>query len=328
MLRIIDYPWHQVHLYRLHALPAMFWLAKIREPLWNTKQRPMPSNFQGGIALDDYTPPDFDLALLHLDNWCDARNNIRASCYRIMKQITKDIPQMVIMHGTPDSEQNRRAILQLIGDLPVICNSWDAARTWDGGWDGGESCHLDKYGQRQFRAIIHGYKDEFFNYALHMRRVEVATVCSGGRMSREYHGIPLLERLQRDMALAWYGQGGNRSWLPNYYAYRDMLASTLIYFSPTRRGPMPGARTEAMLSGCCVVTVPGNDIEQYIRNGENGYIVNNYSEARELLYQLQAHPEHAFEVGQAGRATALEFFNSARFIEDWLALLAELGVTV
>jgi len=322
MLRILDYAWHQVHSYRLHALPAEFVYLAVRALLWNAAQRPVPDNFGGGITPEAVNPADFSAAFLHLDQWCDESNNLRALPYRIMNQVAQDLPRVVIMHGTPDDAPNRRSILQLIGDLPVVCNSQQAAREWDGG-----ERRLDRHGLPQFRAIIHGYDvDEFWSEPLGKRKREVVTVCSGGEISRIYHGIPLIERLTRDVPLVWYGPRGNRDWLQDYYVYRAMLSEALIYFSPSRRAPMPGARTEAMLSGCCVVTVPGNDVENYIKHGKTGFIVDTYEEARDTLEMLLRDPEIAWGVGQAGREAARESFGQGRFVTDWLQLLGEVGV--
>ncbi|MBN2003054.1 MAG: glycosyltransferase [Anaerolineae bacterium] len=321
-LRILDYAWHQAHSYRLHALPAEFTFVQFRPRVWDEHQRPIPPNFKGAVQPDAVRGQDYDLALLHLDQWCDS-NNLRALPFRLMRQITEGLPRAVIMHGTPDSPVNRLRILRLIGDLPVVCNSVQAAREWDGGEQ-----REDRYGNPQFVTIIHGYApDEFYNFSLERRRREIATVCSGGAMSREYHGIPLLERLQRDVPLAWYGQSGNRPWKRHYRAYLRTLALSLVYFSPTRRGPLPGARTEAMLSGCCVVSVPGNDVAQYIVSGENGFIVETYAESVVVLRGLLAYPELAYTIGQRGRATATAYFAQARFVADWLTFLTRLGVS-
>ena len=107
-----------------------------------------------------------------------------------------------------------------------------------------------------------------------------------------------------------------------------MLASSLVYFSPTRRGPMPGSRTEAMLSGCCVVSVPGHDWEHHVQDGVNGFIVRDYKEARGVLKDLLAQPRLAYEVGQAGRALARSRFEHKRFVNQWLAMLTQIGVTI
>lgn len=320
-LRILDYPWHQVHLYRMaQALPATFTIVAVQQPAWNTAQRPIPDTVRF-ITPGEIQPGAYDLALLHLDQWCDELN-LRAFPYRFMKQSTHVIPQVVIMHGTPDAPDNRRRILQLIGNLPVVCNSRQAAREWDGGEE-----RVDQYGLPQFRAIIHGYAAaEWANYPLDGRADGAITICSGGDMSREYHGLPVVERLLRDVPLTWYGPRGTRPWANNFDEYRRMLARALIYFSPTRRAPMPGARTEAMLSGACVVSVPGNDFETYIIQGENGFIVSTYAEARECLLHLLENPATAYACGQAGRRSAQTFADPRRYAQEWLTLLKELAI--
>lgn len=320
ILRILDYSWHQAHLYRMaQALPATFTIAALRQPPWNKAQRPIPSNVRF-VRPQDIRAEDYDLALLHLDQWCDLLN-LRAFPFRFMNQSVQNVPKVIIMHGTPDNGRNRENILRLIGDLPVVCNSRQAAREWDGG-----EGRVDCYGLPQFRAIIHGYTDEWFNFSLEKRTDGAITICSGGDMSREYHGLPLVERLRRDVPLTWYGPRGEKPWASNFVAYREVLARALVYFSPTRRAPMPGARTEAMLSGCCIVSVPGNDFEDYIRQGENGFIVKTYSEARDVLTYLLENPEVAYGVGQVGRRNALTFFDHGRYRWDWLDMLGAIGV--
>jgi len=91
---------------------------------------------------------------------------------------------------------------------------------------------------------------------------------------------------------------------------------------------MPGARTEAMLSGCCIVTVPGHDVHNFITNGRNGFIVRTYEEARDTLAMLLRDPGQAWEIGQIGRNTARVLFNSRRFVWNWACLLHEIGVAV
>jgi hypothetical protein len=323
MLRILDHSWHQVHLYRLHALPAEFTILNVRNWVWREEQRPTPLNLRGAIETDAVGLGQFDLALCHLDQWID-RFPHRGLPFRVMTQLARrlDLPAVCIMHGTPDYPENRVNLLRLLGDVPCVCNSQAAAEEWDGG-----EGRLDRYGLPQFRSIIHGYDaDEFWSEPACRRRRVAISVCSGGSTSAWYHGTPILERLIRDVPLEWYGPYGNRDWLPSYGEYREMLASSLIYFSPTHRAPMPGARTEAALSGCCVVSVPGQDWHEYIEQGVNGYIVNSYADTVRALRVLLDDHERAWRIGQAGREMAQERFGVERYVNDWLALLEELGV--
>ena len=322
-LNILDTAWHLVHLYRLHALPAEFTLLNCRDWLWNEYQRPQPPNFRGGIEAGAIKVGQFDLALVHLDQWVD-RFPHRALPFRVVRQKARElgIPAVCIMHGTPDHAENRLNVLRLLGDMPCVCNSHTAAVEWDGGEE-----RLDRYGLPQFRSIIHGYDvDEFWSEPAERRRRVVVSICSGGSVSGWYHGTPILERLIRDVPLEWYGPYGNRDWLPNYEEYRAMLASSLIYFSPSRRAPMPGSRTEAMLSGCCVVSLPGQDWETYIDNGINGFIVQNYDDIVSTLRRLLDEHEYASQVGETGRHLARGAFTSEEYVTDWMKLLGELRV--
>ena len=324
-LKILDYPWHQVHAYRLHSIPADFYFLDLDHVAWNYAQRPAPENWRGVVEARSVQAGDFDVMLLHLDQWCGYHElDMRGMAFRAAYDVHRrtGIPAVIIMHGTPDGAENRHAVLRLIRDLPVVCNSRQAAAEWDGGED-----RVDRYGLRQFRAITHGYRvSEFWSAPLTARKREIVSICSGGDTSREYHGIPLLYRIARDVPLAMYGPRGNRPWLPNYSAYRQMLARALVYFSPTRRAPMPGARTEAMLSGVCVVSVPGNDFEDHVRDGETGYIVRRYADAVRVLSGLLDEPERAYRIGRAGREWAQTEFCHKRFVANWMSVLDKIGV--
>lgn len=323
MLKILDHPWHLVHLFRLHALPATFTvLSDVKPWLWQDAQRPQPDTFKGGIGRDE-VDGSFDLALCHLDQWVD-RFPERGLPFRMMGVVAREhnLPLVCIMHGTPDDARNRRAVLELLGNVPCVCNSHQAAREWDGGEE-----REDRHGNRQFTPIIHGYDvDEFWSEPLKRRRGVVLSVCSGGSISSWYHGTPLLQRLMRDVPLEWLGPFGNRDWLPDYASYREILASTLIYFSPTRRAPMPGARTEALLAGCCIVSVPGNDFDEMVDDKYEAFIVRTYEEARDTLRRLLAHPQDAWETGDRGRVRARELFAKERFVADWMGYLERMEV--
>ena len=91
---------------------------------------------------------------------------------------------------------------------------------------------------------------------------------------------------------------------------------------------MPGARTEAMLSGACIVSVPGHDVERYIIDGDNGFIAQSYAQARDVLRELLADPYRAYRVGQRGCAYAKVVFSSRRYVRDWLRYLPTIGVEV
>lgn len=320
MLKILDHAWHQVHSYRLHALPAEFYYLRVGHRGWDKRIRPKPARFRGFVSSDECPRPN--LVLSHLDNWCDERVPLRATPYRIVNLVASklwpDVPRVAIMHGSPDNEENRRKLVRLLDNTPggspfLVCNSHQAYEEWG-------------LGPERSRAIIHGYTvDEFWSKKT--RRLEIVTVCSGGNISRVYHGIPLLERIKREIPITWIGKTGDIEKLPNYTAYREYLASVLIYLHTGQGSPMPGARTEAMLSGCCVVSTDNHDARDYIQHGYTGFLSNDAGALIDTLAMLLQDPRSAYEVGRNGREAAKEFFDSQRFVADWMALMEQLGVS-
>ena len=111
----------------------------------------------------------------------------------------------------------------------------------------------------------------------------------------------------------------------SFEEYKKFLGRSLVYFNPTKESPMPRARTEAMLSGCCVVTTPHQDADMFIRSGENGIIVpRNPKVAADIIEGLIYDYKKAIAIGQEGKKTAQEIFSGDRFRKEWREMLRKL----
>lgn len=113
----------------------------------------------------------------------------------------------------------------------------------------------------------------------------------------------------------------------NFDEYRRFLGRSLIYFNPTRESPMPRARTEAMLSGCCVVTKGGQDVEDFIENGKTGIVIPRSPQVvanviEGLIYDYKT----ALEIGQRGKEMAKQVFSIERFHNDWQKVINHLTI--
>ena len=87
---------------------------------------------------------------------------------------------------------------------------------------------------------------------------------------------------------------------------------------------MNRARTEAMLSGSCIVQVEGaHDLDRFVKEGENMIIVPNDPEkiASILVDLIENHYEDCVKIGQRGKETAKRIFNYKRYREDWLKFI-------
>ena len=108
----------------------------------------------------------------------------------------------------------------------------------------------------------------------------------------------------------------------NWDEYRKFLGSSLVYFNPTRESPMPRARTEAMFSGCCVLTTNNQDADRIFKHSENGFFVKrNPTDVLRLVKWCFNNYNRAVEIGQKGKETAIELFSWNRFEQDWRSLI-------
>jgi len=260
-----------------------------------------------------YEPGKYDAAILHLDQDCVIPYELRARkgvVYRQMNEVIRDIPKIVIMHGAPYSPEalDRDDIIERVkaqvGDNYMVVNSHRAAEEW--GWG---------------KVIIHGMSaNEWFDLPKEPR---VVTVLSPRGMPA-YYDRPFLADVRtalagRDIMHCHIGvEWKARSW----EEYRRFLGSSLLYFNPTFESPMPRARTEAMLSGCCVLTTPHHDADTFIEHGVNGHLVSrNPAEVASLVEYLLSHPGEAIAIGRKGRETALQLFDWQRYANEWEAYL-------
>lgn len=308
-IRIFDVPWHLGHQYEMLKFPwaDWTWLYQHRRQYAQGPRGDMERFFKWAT---DYEPGKYDVAILHLDQQCIEEGILnlgKGSIYKALNDVIKDIPKIVIMHGTPyypevfpNSADLVDKIKMLIGDNYMIVNSHRAQQQWGFG-----------------KTIIHGMDPkEWFDLPKEPR---VVTMISPGGLPM-YYDRQLLDYVkeglaERDIAhchitVDWEAK--------NWDEYREFLGRSLLYFNPTRESPMPRSRTEAMLSGCCVITTPNQDADTFIENGVNGFLVpRNPEDIINLICKLLDNYETAVEIGQRGKQTALKLFNWDRYEKEW-----------
>ena len=75
------------------------------------------------------------------------------------------------------------------------------------------------------------------------------------------------------------------------------------------------------MCGLATVNAHNHDVDQFVRNGVNGFYSNNASELREYLLYLVRNPDAARRIGAQGRKTAVDAFHISRYLADWQALI-------
>jgi glycosyltransferase involved in cell wall biosynthesis len=317
MLRLIDTQWHIGHQYEMLKFPFVewTWLMQYQRPSLDLSIR---GDIRSKFTLAPYYESGmYDAAILHLDQGCLtplAWNRGKGSVYRDLNTVIQDIPKIVIMHGTPylpeapapfnDPDYMRELIQTHVGSNTFIVNSRQAASDWGIGIP-----------------IIHGLDpNEWFDLP---KLPRVITTLSASGMD-SYYDRPFLASVKAslnkmDIVHCQIGV----DYIPtDWRDYRTFLGQSLIYFNPTFASPMPRSRTEAMLSGCCVITTPHQDAASFIDHGNNGFLVNRDPEqVAGLIESLIKDPYRAASIGQEGKATAQRLFSWQRFATDWNSLL-------
>lgn len=202
----------------------------------------------------------------------------------------------------------------------MVSNSYQARDQW--GW--GE-------------VITHGlHPEEWYDLPKEPRAI---TVLSPAGMDKAYRRIFLttVKRMLGELGVPFTWVGVDRKF-NNFDEYRDFLGRSLVFFMPTWQSPRPRARTEAMFSGCCVVTTPYQDADTFIKHGENGFlttravmkdprVMDNPEVTAQLIKRLVIdNPDEALRIGQAGKKTANELFNFQVYVDQWEALLIKLQI--
>jgi len=274
----------------------------------------------------------YDLAILHVDQQCDLEGLNKGQLVKQMRDTIKEIepglPIIWINHATPvypdheeykdidkefKSEKLRKDILGIVGDDQMVVNSHQAARDWQKG-----------------HTIIHGMGiNEWKPDTKEPRLISFITQAGiGDKYYNRSYLSEVMERLKEvhGVSLQWIGTPGHLTPKDKDKGYKEILARSLVYFNPTFASPMPRSRTEAMLSGCCIVTTPQHDAETFIENGKNGFIVphNDAKQTSELLALLIDNYKETVKIGEAGMKTARKLFNRKRYKEDWLKYLDEI----
>jgi hypothetical protein len=324
--KIFTTPWHTMHFWDLfNALKddAEFFLCLNSSKKWYYETRPLPEN---ASFVPYYEPGKYDFAILDVDQQCVNPDLGKSQIYKEFRDLITDIPVIVINHGSPvypeylkigddqtfdyAEKKCKRDMRELVGGRPMVINSFRGKTDHEWGW--GNPIHHGMNPEdwfdlpkepRIFTALSPAGCDLYYNRE---------TMCEVSRILEEKYRLTL------------YWARVNVDTEKTFDTYRKFLGKSLIYLDTSFRTPMNRGRTEAMLSGCCVVQVEGaHDIEKFAVPDKNMIIVPNDPEkiAKKLSDLINNHYQDCIKIGQEGKKTAIERFNYERYREDWLKLI-------
>jgi hypothetical protein len=331
---VLNHLGHQAEMLKLAKhYPVSFSYLENNVRRWSRfAHRPEPTTWLSPEEFEwvqSYEPGKYDVAILHLDQQAADPLIGKGQLYRQLNEIITDIPKIVINHGTPmwdnyDEEtvinggmvQTTRGprmidgIKQLVGDNFMIVNSYTAVERWGWGYP-----------------LIHGLEaSEWYDLPKEPR---VMISLSPGGLDKYYN---------RSLVTAIKGAVKERTGLDVIHTnvtydprdgedYRQLVGSTLIHIYPFKDSPMPRSRTEAMLSGGCVLSSKYHDAAKFIENGVNGFIVpdNPLSYADAIHYLVNDCYRDAVDIGQKAKITAQKYFSLERYLGQLYSVLTEVA---
>ena len=334
-INIFGVAWHTAHQHSLLRLakkyPIKFHFLENNNRKWTRySHHPMPSDVYTDEEFEwvqYYEPGKYDLAILHLDQQCVDPLIGKSRLYRELNEVITDVPKIVINHGTPmwDERYNEELVInggttydskgrphnfdgmkKLIGDNFMVLNSYESVNRWGWGYP-----------------IIHGIdKNDWPDLPKEPR---VCISLSPGGLDKYYNRnlISSIKGAVNELSghnLTHF----NINFEPkDWNDYKNFFSSSLIHIYPFKDSPMPRSRSEAMLSGCCVLSSRYHNADEYIKSGENGFIVpdNPMSYAETIHQLLNNNYREAVQIGQNAKQTAEKLFDLDRYLDQWHELI-------
>lgn len=347
-LRVLTHRWHCAHQYELYRLGHRFELVtgagtKMCDN-WSWNIRPMPDN-ANFISFESINIRDFDLLILHFDEnilhpdrTCGKVPADWGSTFLSLLEFRKDLPTIAICHGTPQfrgqydpsysssdlgivDEVSKNEIVDLLKDVTVVCNSYQAAEAW-------------KFHKSE--VIWHGFSPHDFPSGLHDRQQILVMSERAMRNRPYYNGYFIYKEVQDQLQdIVEFTNlkvpepsnlnRNSKEWAKaKFYNYVHELGQFAVYFNPTIRSPMPRIRGEAMMTGAITVSLKNHDVDKFINTGINGFYATETEELIEHLKFLVRYSSKRNKISEASRLTALDIFNQDRYLASWNNLIAKI----
>jgi hypothetical protein len=328
--KIFDYCWHEPYQFdMINALKdhCLFDYCLNSRKHWDHRRRPVPSGLN---FVANYEHGLYDFAIFHIDQGVYFSDEQQLKIYTELNNYIDDIPKIVINHGSPVLPEAfehvkptppvvemesiiTNFVRSIIGNNTMVVNSRTAAtdKEWSLGapiipcLDAKDWWDLTKE-PRVFTALPIQDLETYYNRQCLKETGEFLYYQYGYLLTCANYNGPVLR---------------------SFDDYRNYLGRSLIYLDTSTRTPMNMARTEAFLSGCCVVQVEGaHDLDQWIKDGDNIILVPNDPPkiAAVIADLLENRYEEALQIGQNGKKMAKELCSQERFRYSWLNLFTNL----
>lgn len=271
---------------------------------WNTKERPIPSNFffLTGNDIPQQLKSDMTFDLVLTQN--------RIDHHPIMIQLAQQLncPLLQAEHTLPWISWDDKTI-ERVGQLPCDHNIF-MANFSVGAW-------LQDIDDPNITVIRHGMDTDFWNGWIGGDGKILTTVWNYPQRNR-ICGFDLYKEVTKDLPTNPVGDSPGFSQMAKDTNHlRELYINASVFLNTTLWSTTPFGLLEAMSVGAPIVTTATTAIPEFVQDGVNGFITNDPQVMRERLQELIKDKDLAREIGDAGRKTILEQFGLKRFLNEW-----------
>lgn len=303
MTRILTHTVHTGYEYEMTKIPGIeihavhLGQSVLPKEPWSYWMRPMPENYSIIGQAEDYNHW-YDLIIVHTREGYEAFKDVPLPM--IYKVHTIDQP-----HDVPAEIQERVSAF--------VFNQKEAVDAW----------RMDA--NRKF-IIDHSIDFEFFKGW--KGTADYVLTCGNylaNRQDKGTHNIIALDSMIDLLVLGGWNDDLNvrrKAEPENVETYLERIQLARAYFCP---GPgFSMAALEAMATGCPIITMPTVNLQNFLRNGENCWIVNDVGEALDALKSIREKPEEAETITAQARYDVMKRYNPLQFQLAWDDIIKQL----
>lgn len=251
------------------------------------------------VPVEHIPHQSFDLILFQ------ARQHYEVDQHRIFSPAQLQLPKVYLEHDPP--REHPTDTRHIVSDPSVtLVHVTDFNRLmWDS--NGVPTAVID-----------HGVVDAGYQYQGTLERGVV--VINNLRLRGRRLGADIFQHIRHAIPLDLIGMGADELDGVGEVPHNELpafIAQYRFFFNPIRYTSLGLSILEAMMVGLPIVGLQTTELVSVIASGENGYLSLKTETLIEQMRKLLDQPQHAQQLGQNARATALERFSIARFTRDW-----------
>jgi len=253
---------------------------------WNTSIRDIPENCKE-IDQQELDKTNFDVII------CQDRTKFYNTLAEFSLRFS--CPFVCVDYSLPIPELDQFQIQALADQIydKIICCSEFVAQRW--GLDPKDVSVISKYvNTNYFNEWIGGDCRVLTNVDFYHNRANITGFSIFEKLCKQFKTNPIGNSPGLSL------QPKNQSELLNVYRKASVFVNTSTWISSSYE------MLEAMACGCPIVTTKTTDMLDIIKNGENGFITNDFKEMTDYIDGLMKDHNLAKSIGQKGRETIIE----------------------